>query len=176
MAAHHSQQFIEFFIARVRASRVGSRIPNRMGDFAGDLAVGDAVSDPAQVFKQNHPQRGRQRPQLAEAQFINFLVSVKKCCEQVRVKHAVGMCNIGPGYAINTRKTLKWLVGEFGEIGVVAPRYAFMDLLKLRFDQMEIVEQPLSGRCDVVAAAGTHSDIVISLAQSGNVFFDARKK
>jgi hypothetical protein len=31
---------------------------------------------------------------------------------------------------------------RFGEIGVVAPRDAFMDLLKLRLDQMEIVEQP----------------------------------
>ena len=176
MAAQHSQQFVELFIARVGTSGIGRRIPHRVGNFASDLAMGDTLSNSAQVFEQDYPQGCGQRPQLAEAQLVNFLVGVKKCGEQLRVKHAVGMCNIGPGDAVNTRKALKRLVGEFGKVGVVASWHAFMDLLKLGFDQMEIVKQPFCCWRNVVAAAGSHGDIVISLAQGRNVFFNARKK
>ena len=100
-----------------------------MGNLTRDLVPGDAVSHAAQVFQQHHTQGGRQRPQLAQREFTDFLVGVQKRGEQLGVQHAVGVGHISPGNAIDTRQAFKWVFGKLGQVSVVTLGHAFLDLL-----------------------------------------------
>ena len=51
-----------------------------------------------------------------------------------------------------------------------------MDLLELRLDQVEVVEQPLGRRADVVAGGGLHADVAVRLAQRADVAAQAREE
>ena len=51
-----------------------------------------------------------------------------------------------------------------------------MNLLKLRFNQMKIVQQPLCSRRDVLPTLRDGRHIVIRLAQCRNVLLHAREK
>ena len=51
-----------------------------------------------------------------------------------------------------------------------------MDLLELRLDQVEVVEQPFGRRADVVAGGRLHADVAVRLAQREDVAAQARKE
>jgi hypothetical protein len=144
---HQGQQLVEF----AQAQRLGL-VPGGVGDFARDLVPGDAVGHAAQVFQQHHAQGGGQRPEFAEVELADLLVGMQESREQDGVEHAVGVGHIGPGDAVDARQPLQRPVGQLGQVGVVAVRHAVLDLLQLRLDQVEVVEQPFGRGRDVVAA------------------------
>ena len=151
-------------------------IAHRMRQFPRHLARCDFVGHAAEVFEQHNPQGGGQGPQLGQAQLAHFLVSVQERAEDFRVQHAVRMGHVGPGDAIDARQARQGSRRQFRQLGVIAARHPFADLLQLRFDQVEVVQQPLGRRCHVMAAAGRQCDLVISLAQRLQVGFDPREK
>ena len=52
------------------------RVPHGVGCFARCFTFSNLVCNPAQIFKQHHPERGRQCPQLAQAELTDLLVSI----------------------------------------------------------------------------------------------------
>ena len=147
-----------------------------MGCFTASLAFSNMVCHPPQVFQQHHPQRSGQRPELAQTELVDFLVCLDKSLEQRGLQHTVGMGHIGPGNTVNTWQTFQRLARQLGQISVVMARQTFLDLLKLRFNQMKIVKQPLCRWSDVLAALRNCGDVVVRLAQSHQIFPDAREK
>ena len=147
-----------------------------MGDFARQFAARNVVGHAAQVFQQHDPQRRRQGPQFAQAQFAAALVGIQEGGEHFRVQHAVGVRHVSPGNAVHTRQSTQRQHGQLGQPGVKTARHAFADLLQLRFDQREVVQQPFGRRCGVVAAVRGQRDVVIGKTQRRQVFFDAWKE
>ncbi len=151
-------------------------VPNRMGDFARHLALRDGVRHPAQVFKEHDAQRCWQGPKFAQPQFTAVLVGIDKRRENLGVEDAVGVSHIGPGDAIDAWQSFQRRGRQLGQAVVVAARHAFVDLLQLCFDQVEIVKQPLGGGCHIMAAARSQRYIIVGIAQRGEVLLNARKK
>ena len=158
-----------------RAERLHT-VPDRMGNFAGHFAQSNLVGHAAQVFQQHDAQRGRQGPQLAQAQLAAALVSVEKSGEYLRVQRAVGVRHVGPSNAIDARQALQRRPRQFGQAGVIAARHALADLLQLGFDQRKVVQQPLGGRRGVMTAQRGQRNVIVGLAQRGQIFLDAGKK
>ena len=152
------------------------RVPGRVRYFPRDLVARNAVGHAAQVFKQHHAQGGREGPELAEGQFTDLLIGMEKRREKQGIENTVGVCDIGPGNAVDPRKTFQRLADELGKVGVVAVRDPLLDLLQLRFDQVKVIEQPFCCRSDVVPAARHTGDVVVRFAQCRNVLVDAREK
>ena len=83
------------------------------------------------------------------------------------------MRNIGPGDAINPRQPLQRFVGKLWQVRVIATWHAVMDLLKLRFDQVKIIQQPFGGRGDVLPLVRCARNVVVGLPQRIDIFLDA---
>jgi hypothetical protein len=151
-------------------------VPRGVRDLASDLVLGDGLGHAAQVFEQHHAQRGGQRPQLAEREFVDLLVGVEKGREQRLVEHAVRVRHVGPGNAVHARQARQRRRGELGQARVVAARHAVVDLLELRLDQVEVVEQPFGSRRHVPPAERDERDVVEGFAQRGEVLVHAREE
>ena len=77
---------------------------------------------------------------------------------------------------VATRPAGQRLVAQCRQCLKEAPRQPGVDRFELRFDQGEIVEQPLAGRTDVVAGGGLHRDLTMRLAQHPDVVAQAREE
>ena len=168
---HTCQQGVQIVFRQ--ASR---RVPHSMRCFTCCFAFSNVVSHPAQVFKQHHPQCGWHGPQLAQTELIDFLVSAQKGGKKSRIQHTVGMRYIGPGNTVNTRQAFKRLACQLGQVSVVMSGHTLVNLLKLCFYQVKIVQQPFSSGRDVLAALRNGGNIVVGLAQCGNIVFDPREE
>ena len=145
-------------------------------DLARGLVGGRALGEPAQVLEQDDAQRRRQRPQLAEGELADLLVGTQEVNEQIVVEGAVGVGDEGPGDAVDARQADQRLVLQHRKIAEVAAWQAVADLARLRFDQVEVVEQPLGGRADLVARRRVAGDVVLRLAQDADVLAQAREE
>ncbi len=148
----------------------------QVGDLARRLVGGRSLGETAQVLEQDDAQRRRQRPQLAERELANLLVGAQEVDQQVVVEGAVGVGDEGPGDAVDPRQADQRLVLEDREVAEIATRQAVLDLARLRFDQVEVVEQPLGRRADLVARGRVAGDVVLRLAQDADVFAQAREE
>ena len=155
---------------------VAGQVADGMRQFTRDLARRDLVRHPAQVLQQHHAQGGRQGPELGQAQLADFLVGVEEGAQDLGIENTVGMGHIGPGDSIDPGQTFQRCLREFGQLGVVAPGHAFPDLFELRFDQVEVVQQPVRRRSDIVAAAGDERNLVVGAAQCLEVLLYPRKE
>ncbi|MCY1519163.1 hypothetical protein D9M68_539080 [compost metagenome] len=151
-------------------------VPGRVRDLARDLVLGNALGHAAQVFEQHHAQGGGQRPQLAEHEFVDVLIGVEEGREQRLVEHAVGVRHIGPRNAVHARQPRQRRRDELGQACVVAARHAVMDLLELRLDEVEVVEQPFGCRRHIAPAQRDQRDVVEGGAQRLEVLVDTRKE
>ena len=127
-------------VVQITNAEVFCLVPGGMRHFARNLVARNAVGHAAQVFQQHDAKRGRKSPQLAQSQFIDFLVGVEKGGEEHWVQHAVGVSHVSPGDAVDTRQALQRLFGQLRQVCVIAVRHALLNLLKLRFDQVEVVQ------------------------------------
>ena len=148
----------------------------QVGDLARGLVGRRALGEPAQVLEQDDAQRRRQRPQLAEGELADLLVGTQEVNEQIVVEGAVGVGDEGPGDAVDARQADQRLVLEDREVAKVAARQPVPDLARLRFDQVEVVEQPFGGRADLVARRRVAGDVVLRLAQDADVLAQAREE
>ena len=149
-------------------------VTTEVGKFARGLVARHPFGEAAQVLDQQHPQRGRQRPQLAEVERTRLLVAREELAEQALVESAVGVRDEGPGDAVDARQAREWLVEQHGQGPEVAARQALLDFLQLRLDQMKVVEQPLGRRADVVPGALLVGDVAVCFAQRADVAAQTR--
>ena len=96
--------------------------------------------------------------------------------QQVVVEGAVGVGDEGPGDAVDARQADQRLVLQDGQLAEVAARQAVLDLARLRFDQVEVVEQPFGRRADVVAGGRMRGRVALRLAQDADVVAQAREE
>ena len=165
-------------VNRIERASVQPRgtVPHGVRHLAGHLTLRDVVGHAAKVFQQNHAQRGRQGPKLAQAQLAAVLVGIEKSGEYFGIEDAVGVRHISPGNAVDARQPLQRRRSQLGQAGVITARHTLADLLQLGFNQREIVKQPLGGRRGIVATKGSQRNVVIGFAQCDEVFFDTREK
>ena len=167
----HREQLVEA-AGRERIDAIAAEI----GDLARRLVRGHALGEAAQVLDQHHAQGRRQGPQLAEREFAGRFVGLEEVDQQFFVEGAVGVRDEGPGDAVDARQADQRLVLQHRQIAEIAARQAVGDLAQLRFDQMEVVEQPFGRRAHVVAGLGLPADVVVRLAQDADVVAQARKE
>ena len=148
----------------------------QVGHLARRLVGGHALGQAAQAFDQDHAQGGGQRPHLAELELAGLLVGAQELRQQLFVECAIGVGHEGPGHAIDPRQAGQRLVLQHRQGAKVASRQALVDLLELRFDQVEVVEQPFGRRADVVAGGRLHRDVAVRLAQGADVALQAGKE
>ena len=92
---------------RRNAARSKQPVCDSIGRVALAAAAADAFRQPAQVFNQHNPQRDRNRPQLANRQWLNFLIGAHIIEQALAIKIAVRMRDIGPGQPENP-----WIPGK----------------------------------------------------------------
>ena len=86
------------------------------------------------------------------------------------------MGDVGPGDAVDARQAAQRLGRELRELPVVIAWQALADLKQLRFDQMEIVEQPLGGRTDRLARPRIRTDQGVNTPQHLRIAIDSREE
>ena len=148
----------------------------QVGHFACCLVGGHPLGQPAQVFDQHHPQRGRQRPDLAQVQLAGLLVGAEKGHQQLFTERTIGVGDKGPGHAVDPRQAGQRRVQQHRQGAKVAARQAVPHLFELGLDQVEVVQQPFGRRADVIAGGGLGTDVAVRLAQCANVALQAWEK
>ena len=151
-------------------------VATQVGHLARRLLDRNPFGQPAQILDQHHPQRGGQRPDLAQAQFAGLLVGAEVGHQQLVAERAIGVGDKGPGYAVDPRQAGQRGVEQHRQGAKVAARQAVAHLFELGLDQVEVVEQPFGRRADVVAGGGLGADVAVGLAQRADVALQPRKK
>ena len=144
-------------------------------DLACGHRGGDAFGKTSKVFDQYDSQRRRQRPQFAEVQRADVLIRGEELREQRFVEGAVGVRHERPCHAVYARQTGKMRVDQNRQIAEVASRQPVVNLLDLRDDHMEVVEQPLTGGIDFYGAR-LLPYVTVCLAQYRDVLLQPRKE
>ncbi|MBK7119259.1 MAG: hypothetical protein IPH64_09800 [Comamonadaceae bacterium] len=160
---------------RARAQRI-EVVAAQVGHLARRLVRGHALGQAAQVFDQHDAQGRGQRPHLAQLEFAGFLVGAQEAGQQPLVKGAVGMGHKSPGDAIDARQSRQRAVLQDRQRTEVAARHALVDFLELRLDHVEVVQQPLGGRAQVIAGGRLHADVPVRRPQGGHVALQAGKE
>jgi hypothetical protein len=110
----------------------------------------DQLRQPPQVFHQGHAEVDGDRPPLADGERLDALVGANKWLQRAELEPAVGMGNVCPRQPIDARVSLKVALGYLGQQAVVASREMVPNVPDLFVDDMEVVEEPLRGRRDLL--------------------------
>ena len=148
----------------------------QVGGLAGGLVRRHALGQPAQVFNQHHPQGGGQGPHLAQVQGACFLVGAQKLHQQVFIKRAVGVRHKGPGDAVDARQAGQRLVHQHRQLAEEIARQAGTHRFELGFDEVEVVQQPLGRRADVVTRGRLLADVGVGFAQHPDIALQPGRK
>ncbi len=109
---------------------------------------GDALGEPAEILDEDDPQRDRQRPELADRQRLDPLVSADEEPERVELDPAVRVRDEGPRQPVDARIAFQVSGGELRQLPVEPRRKVLLDLPDLLLDDVEVVEQPVGGGRD----------------------------
>ena len=129
----------------------------------------DTFGQPAQVLKQHHPQRCCQSPQFPQGEFAYLLVGRQESAEQSSIERTVVVRDEGPSNTINTGQTCQMRVREHGQIAKELARHAVVNFFELRHDDVEVVEQPLARRADVMTGELLQAHVALCFAQDPDV-------
>jgi hypothetical protein len=94
-----------------------------------------------------------------------FPVLYKKLDKQVVIKRTIGMRNKSPRNAIDAWQTRQWLIYQDRECPEVASRKTIVNLFELSLNQVKVVQQPFSGRTDVITCARLMSNVLMRLPE-----------
>ena len=166
---------------RMQCHQVGQRVgvevvAAQIGHLAGGLVDGHPLGQAAQVLDQHHPQRGGQGPDLAQCQFAGLLVGHQVVHQQVFVEGRIGVRHEGPGHAVDAGQAGQRRVLQHRQGAKIALGQAIADLFELGLDQVEVVQQPLGRRADVMAAGGLRADVALGQAQRRHVVAQPREE
>ncbi len=101
----------------------------------------------AQVLDQDHAQRDRHRPELADGQRLHPLVGADEAPQRLLVEPAVGMGDEIVGERVDPRVAAQGAVAELRQLAIEGRRQVLADLAQLLLDEVEVVDQPLRRRC-----------------------------
>ncbi len=154
-----------------------ARGEHAIGDIVGDLAQSARPVHPdrdaTQVFDQDETQERRQRPQFADLQRLDRLETLDNRPEIPRRYGAVRMRDVDPGQRQRARHRLAVWQGQRRQLAIEAARQIALDLEDRLFDEVVVVEQPLRGRRDHVAARLRGIGRAVDREDFGGVFADA---
>ena len=117
-----------------------------VGAEAGAAADEKLVGEPAQVLDQREFQHARPRPELAERQRRDALITVQEQLELRQIEPAVGVAEQCDRHRVDARFARFFPGRKRGQLAIVAARQVFADFDQLRRNQVKVVEEPLGGR------------------------------
>ena len=85
----------------------------------------------------------------ADGERLDALVGPNKLLQRPQLEPAVGMGNVGPGQPVDARVSHEVALRDLGQQTVVALREMVPDVPDLLVNDMEVIEEPLRGRCDL---------------------------
>ena len=144
-------------------------VTHQIRHFTRRLVGGNPFRQPTQALDQHHTQGGRQRPQFTQAELARLQVGAQVVAQQVFVECAIGMRHESPRHTVDARQSGQRFVLQDRQAAEVVARQPFVDRLELRLDQMEIVQQPLGSRADVVPCAGLQADVGMRFTQDPHI-------
>jgi hypothetical protein len=115
------------------------------------VPLDDLQRKAAHVFDQHDAKGDCNGPKLADHQRLDLLVGLDKSGEDPPGHQAVGVGNIGPSQAKHPWIARERTFGELWKLPVIAGRKVVMNLAKLLFHKVEVVQQPLRRRSDHLA-------------------------
>ena len=112
-------------------------------------ALDGAQRHPPHVLHQPEPEHRRQRPELADGERCHLLERGGEGADVLCVEAALGVGDETDRQVVHPGVAGERTVGEVGQLPVVPARKVEADLGDVVPDDVEVVEQPLSGRTDV---------------------------
>ena len=106
----------------------------------------DLLREVAQVLKQDEAERRRKGPQLREEEGGDLLVGPDERGDLPLAERVVGVLGERPHHLEHARSPPVRPAFEAGQDSVERPRQAFPHLIGLLPDEVEVVEEPVSGR------------------------------
>ena len=129
-----------------------SRLHHLAGPFVGAIAIHsvacDAGAGASQVFDQCEANHDRDGPQLAELQGRDRLIGRDETAETFRVHPSVAMRDDFKRDVVDPGQAGRWTVAQPGQFAAIPFGQVPPGQANLFFDQVEVIEQPFSGRCD----------------------------
>jgi hypothetical protein len=123
------------------------------------------VGQPPDVVDQRRLQHGRQCPQLTDRERGHGLIGYDEAREAIDLEPVVAVLDQIERDGMNARDAALLAGGELGELEVVAAWQVMQDANHFRFEQMEVVEEPLGGRRHRLAPAHVFGEHAIGRAQ-----------
>jgi hypothetical protein len=123
-----------------------------VGGAACRAALQRLGGEPPQVLDQRQPQRARPRPQLADGERGDRLEAGEEADQLRTVEPAVAVADELDRQRVDARGARQLAGGQPGQLAVVAARQVLADAADLRGDEVEVVEDPLGGGGDGLAA------------------------
>ena len=105
----------------------------------------NAIRNTPQIFNQDKPETDGRRPQFTNAERLDILIGIDKIAEGTGIKMAVGVRHVSPHNTKYARVPGKMTIRKFGQLAIEASRQIRPGLMDMLFDQMIVVNQPLSG-------------------------------
>ena len=171
--------------ARKPAKRCGRRIGTLLAQaeqavrelirlLACDAAANDLVRQAAHVLDHQDSQADGDRPELAEGQRLDPLVGGHQAAQALGVESAVGVRDVRPRHAENSRIPFQRASCQLRQLAIVVGRQVVADLAQLLFDDMEVVDEPFSGRCDRSFVLDRLGQRPVGLEEHATVLCDPR--
>ena len=135
-------------IRRIALGDVDHPVGPVTGDTVVERAALDARGHAPQVLDQCQAQHDRDPPQLAELERRHRLIRSDESAQALRVDASVGVRDRFEREVVDARQLRRRTVRKPRQLPAVALRQVPLRDADLFFDQVEVVEQPLAGRCD----------------------------
>ena len=132
------------------------------------------VRESAQILDQRQPQHARPRPQLADGQRCDRLEAVDEANELGTVQTAVAVADELERECVDARGAGELTCGELGQLEVVVPREVLAYVSDLGRDEVEVVENPLRGGRDELAAVDVAGERAIGGRERACIVLESR--
>jgi hypothetical protein len=136
------------------------------------LAVQQAVHKPAKIFDQNDAQADRQRPDLADRQRVDALISPHEPAKPFGVKTAVRVGDESPSNPVNAGSPFKEPLRKLWKPAIEFGWKVVVNFEDLFLDDVKIVHEPLGGGSDRALVSDVLSNPAVGVAQDAAINLD----
>jgi hypothetical protein len=127
------------------------------------------------VVAERELQHARPRPELADGEGGDRLEGVEPAAELGAVEAAVAVADELDGERVHAGVPRLVARGELGQLAVVAARQVLADVPDLGGDEVVVVEEPLPGGRDELAAVHVAGERAVGRAQDADVVVEPRE-
>ena len=122
-----------------------------------------AEGHPPDTLDEPQPQHGGEGPELADPEWAHLLERGHEQRQVIELDPGLGVGDEGDRDLVHPRVARDRAGGELGQLAVVAAGQALADLEDVLLDHVDVVQQPLAGRADVVIALGRRGQPVVGI-------------